>query len=63
MDNLHPVMQKALAPFAPKTPEQEARAQAIDAAMLQDKLTGGADQRNYRAALELQIQSNPDQWL
>jgi len=64
MDNLHPVMQAALAPFAPpRTAEQEANAQAIDAAMLADKQAGGPDQRNYRRALELQVQANPAQWL
>lgn len=61
MNNLHPIMAAALAPFAPP-PLTEAEAQAIDQALLRDKQTFGYERRNQLAALKAQIQANPEHW-
>lgn len=57
----HPNRANPLAPTA-APPLTEPEAQAMDAAMHQDKLDNGYERRNQAAALKAQIQANPAQW-
>lgn len=62
MKYLHPVMQAALAPFAPPPPLTQEQCKAVDAAMHQDKLVDGYGQRQFQSALALERQHNPETW-
>jgi len=73
MQNLHPIFQQALAPFAPMLVNLEAppvshdhevmdHHLALDAAMLADKLADGYGRRADARAMQLQVNGNPQCW-
>ena len=57
MTNLHPIFQARLRPYTP--PEPNPSPEAIDAAMLADKLADGYNQRNIERAIKLEQQNAP----
>jgi hypothetical protein len=61
MNNIHPTMQQAIAPWAPppQPPVSEPERRAVDAAMHADKLRDGYGQRNYIAAMLDQLMRTP----
>ena len=67
MQTLHPTLARAMLAMAPPSSvvhqivEQD-QAQRIDAAVHADKLDDGYGRRKALAALNLQIQSNPQYW-
>jgi hypothetical protein len=56
MNELHPLFQAILRLYAPPNPSPE----AIDAAMLADKLADGYNQRNIERAIRLEQQNPKD---
>jgi hypothetical protein len=53
MNNLHPLFEAILRLYAPPTPTPE----AIDAAMMADKLADGYNQRKIDNAIKLEMQN------
>lgn len=56
MTELHPLFAAILKPYTPPEPTPE----AIDAAMLADKLADGYNQRNIERAIKLEQQNPKD---